>query len=129
MERINERIIKCPRCNKNIKETYYMESCLENAHHYSCAYCGYSEYEAYNSIQKSDNLETYDTFLLPCQPGTKIYCIYNNSLIEDIVKEWIINEEGIFFLNRNNNLMEINLFGTTVFVDKNLAKIKINNKK
>ena len=124
MERINERIIKCPRCNKNIKETYYMESCLENAHHYSCAYCGYSEYEAYNSIQKSDNLETYDTFLLPCQPGTKIYCIHNNSIIEDIVKEWIINEEGIFFLNQNNNLMEINLFGTTVFVDKNLAKIK-----
>lgn len=121
---MSERIIKCPRCGTECKETSYSEYGYgEVESHFECEYCGYYEDFAYGNSQEADDLRTYENFKLPCRPGTKIYRIYTRSWIgEDIVKEWIIGETGINYIDQNNRMTPIKLFGYRVFLNKEKAE-------
>ena len=124
---MSERIIKCPRCGMECKETSYSEYGYgEVESHFECEYCGYYEDFAYGNSQEADDLNTYESFLLPCRPGTKVYRIYTRSWIgEDIVKEWIIDKTGISYIDQNNRKTHIGIFGYRVFVDKVKAEERL----
>lgn len=124
-------MIKCPRCGAECKETAYSEygyGVVES--HFKCVYCNYYEDFAYGVSEEADDLTTYENFLLPCRPGTKVYRIYTRSWIgEDIVKEWIIGETGINYIDQNNRMTPINAFGYRVFIDKEKAEERLKNLK
>ena len=128
---MSEKIIKCPRCGTECKETSYSEYGYgEVENHFECAYCGYHEDFAYGISEEADDLNTYENFKLPCRPGTKIYRIYTRSWIgEDIVKEWVINETGINYIDQNNRMTPISAFGYRVFIDKEKAVDCLKNLK
>ena len=121
---MNETIIKCPRCGAECKKTSWSEYGIgEVEYSFDCKYCGYYENFAYGQGEKSDNLSTYEKLLLPCRPGTKVYRIYTRSWIgEDEVKEWIIDKTGIFYIDQNNRMTHVGLFGYRVFIDKEKAE-------
>ena len=124
---MNERIIKCPRCGSLSKEISYLEYGIGDVEsHFKCDYCHYYEDFTYGISQEADDLNTYENFKLPCRPGTKIYRIYTRSWIgEDIVKEWIIDETGINYIDQNNRMTSISAFGYRVFVDKAKAEERL----
>ena len=121
---MNERIIKCPRCGTECKEKFYIQNGIGVVEsNYECEYCGFYENFAYGVTQEADNLTTYEKILFPCKPGAKVYRIYTRSWIsEDIVKEWIIDETGINYIDQNNRMTPISVFGYRVFTDKEKAE-------
>ena len=128
---MNEREFICPRCGTKGKEYYYSDYGIgEVERHFECDYCNYFEKFAYGNSREADDLNTYETYFLPCRPGTKIYRIYTHSWIsEDIVKEWIIDETGIYYIDQNNRMTHIGLFGYRVFTDKEKAEECLKNLK
>ena len=125
------RTIKCPRCGTECKETSYSEYGIgEVESHFKCEYCGYYEHFAYGKSREADDLNTYENFLLPCRPGVKVYRVYTRSWIgEDIVKEWVIKETGIYYIDQNNRMTHIGNFGYRVFLDKEKAEECLKNLK
>lgn len=128
---MNERMINCPRCGTKCKETSYLDYGVGTVEaHFKCEYCGYYEDFVYGVTQEADDLTTYEIFRLPCRPGTKVYRIYTRSWIgEDIVKEWVINKTGINYIDQNNRMTSISMFGHRVFIDKEKAEECLKNLK
>ena len=79
-----------------------------------------------------DNKEILDTvdYLLengvvvpPCKVGDAVYRIYTRAWIgEDVVREVVVSENGVFYIDDKGRMTSCNKFGKTVFLTREDAE-------
>ena len=59
----------------------------------------------------------------PCKVGDVVYRIYTRAWIgEDVVREVVVSENGVFYIDDKGRMTSFNKFGKTVFLSREEAE-------
>lgn len=95
---------------------------LNKKYDHFCDQCGVNKDSHY-----TDNLADYllenGVVLLPCKVGDVVYRIYTRAWIgEDVVREVVVSENGVFYIDDKGRMTSCNKFGKTVFLTREDAE-------
>lgn len=71
----------------------------------------------------ADGLIDSGVILPPCKVGDAVYRIYTRAWIgEDVVREVVVSENGVFYIDDKGRMTSCNKFGKTVFLTREDAE-------
>ena len=71
----------------------------------------------------ADGLIDSGVILPPCKAGDTVYRIYTRSWIgEDVVREVVVSENGVFYVDDKGRMTSCGKFGKTVFLTREEAE-------
>lgn len=79
-----------------------------------------------NVDEIADYLIENGVVVLPCKVGDVVYRIYTRAWIgEDVVREVVVSENGVFYIDDKGRMTSCNKFGKTVFLTREDAEAKL----
>lgn len=98
---------------------------LNKKYDHFCDQCGVNKDSHY-----VDNLAEYlidnGVVVPPCKVGDVVYRIYTRAWIgEDVVREVVVSENGVFYIDDKGRMTSCNKFGKTVFLTREEAEAKL----
>lgn len=74
----------------------------------------------------ADDLLENGVVVPPCKVGDVVYRIYTRAWIgEDVVREVVVSENGVFYVDDKGRMTSCNKFGKTVFLTREDAEAKL----
>ena len=71
----------------------------------------------------ADDLIADGVIVPPCKVGDTVYRIYTRSWIgEDVVREVVVSENGVFYVDDKGRMTSCDKFGKTVFLSREEAE-------
>ena len=88
-------------------------------------FCPFDEYKCHSEYI-ADYLIENGVVVLPCKVGDVVYRIYTRAWIgEDVVREVVVSENGVFYIDDKGRMTSCNKFGKTVFLNREDAEAKL----
>lgn len=96
----------------------------ECKHSKDCKSCsGYRKGSQCMNYHIADYLIENGVVVLPCKVGDVVYRIYTRAWIgEDVVREVVVSENGVFYIDDKGRMTSCNKFGKTVFLTREDAE-------